>query len=133
MLHCNGLLLCLHLLVLLSLMGCLGLGHGSLMLWASWLSTHLLLLLKQVWGKVDEGTLSHLSIPHRLQLLCLRLIHVCHGVLETHAHATLLVSEHCLLLLSMHVCLLRGSLLYHCRVHHLMLLLLGKHVWLLRL
>lgn len=118
MLHCNGLLLGLHLLVLLSLlMGCLGLGHGGLMLWTSWLPTHLLLLLKQVWRKIDKGALSHLTISHCLQLLCLRLVHICHGILECHAHTTLLVSKHCLLLLPMHVCLLCGSLLYHCRVH----------------
>ena len=68
MLHSNSLLLglSLHLLVLLSLMGCLGLGHGGLMLWTTWLATHLLLLLKQVRWEIDEGPLTHLSVSHCL-------------------------------------------------------------------
>lgn len=63
--------------------------------------------------------------------LCL--VQVCHGVLEPHSHATLLVGKHGLLLLTVHEGLLGGSLLlHHCRVHHLVLLLLLEHV-LLRL
>lgn len=54
MLHGDGLLL-LHLLVLLSLL--MGLCHGSLVLWPSRLS-HLLLLLEQVWRKINKRTLA---------------------------------------------------------------------------
>jgi hypothetical protein len=80
------------------------------------------LLLKQVWRKVDGEALPHLPISYCLQLLCLCLSHVCHGVLvlETHAHTTtLLLSKHCLLLLlSGHIGLLSVPLLlHHCRVH----------------
>jgi hypothetical protein len=79
MLHSNRLLLCLHLLLLMSvLLSCLG--HGSLLLRASrMLTTHLLLLLEQVGRKVDKRSLAHLSIPHCLQLLCLCLVQV-HGI-----------------------------------------------------
>lgn len=132
MLHGNRLLLCLHLLLLMSvLLSCLG--HGSLLLRTSrMLTTHLLLLLEQVGRKVDKRSLAHLTIPHCLQLLCLCLVQV-HGILETHSHTALLVGKHGLLLLPVHECLLGCSLLlHHCRVHHLMLLLLREHV-LLRL
>ena len=65
MLHRNRLLLRLHLVMLLSLlMGCCG--HGSLMLRASGLLAHLLLLLEQVGWKIDERSLPHLSISHCL-------------------------------------------------------------------
>jgi hypothetical protein len=82
------------------------------------------LLLKQVWRKVDGEALPHLPISDCLQLLCLCLSHVCHGVLvlETHAHATtLLLSKHCLLLLlSGHVGLLGVPLLlHHCGIHYI--------------
>jgi hypothetical protein len=128
MLHSNGLLLRLHLLVLLSLLvGCLG--HGSLMLRASRLLAHLLLLLEQVGRKVDECSLSHLAVSHCLQLLCLCLVQVCHRVRESHSHAALLVGKHGLLLLPVHVGLLSSSLLlHHCRVHHLVLLLLLENM-----
>jgi hypothetical protein len=71
--------------------------------------------------------------------LCLGWVHVCHGILKSHAHVTLLLGKHCLLLLAMQECLLGGPLLLHkCRIHHLvllllLLLLLGKHVRLLGL
>ena len=64
MLHGNGLLV-LHLLVLSLLMG-LSLCHGSLVLWILRLSRHLLLLLKQVWWKINKRALAHLSVPHGL-------------------------------------------------------------------
>lgn len=120
MLHSNRLLLRLHLMVLLlsMLLGCLG--HGSLLLRASGvLTTHLLLLLEQVGRKIDKRSLSHLSISHCLQLLCLCLVQVCHRVLETHSHAALLVGKHGLLLLPVHEGLLGSPLLlHHCRVHY---------------
>ena len=118
MLHSNRLLLCLHLLLLMSvLLSCLR--HGSLLLRASrMLTTHLLLLLEQVGRKVDKRSLAHLTVPHCLQLLCLCLVQV-HGILETHSHTALLVGKHGLLLLPVHECLLGCSLLlHHCRVHY---------------
>jgi hypothetical protein len=134
-LHSNRLLLRLHLVVLLLgvLLGCLC--HGSLLLRASGvLATHLLLLLEQVGRKIDKWSLSHLSVSHCLQLLCLGRVQVCHGVRETHSHAALLVSKHGLLLLPVHEGLLGSPLLlHHCRVHHLVLLLLLLEHVLLRL
>jgi hypothetical protein len=129
MLHSNRLLLSLHLVVLLSVLLCC-VGHGSLLLRATGLlTTHLLLLLEQVRRKINERSLSHLSIPHCLQLLCLCLVQVCHVVGETHSHAALLMGKHSLLLLPVHESLLGSPLLlHHSRVHHLMLRLLLEHV-----
>jgi hypothetical protein len=129
MLHSNRLLLSLHLVVLLSVLLCC-VGHGSLLLRATGLlTTHLLLLLEQVRRKINERSLSHLSISHCLQLLCLCLVQVCHVVGETHSHAALLMGKHSLLLLPVHESLLGSPLLlHHGRVHHLMLRLLLEHV-----
>jgi hypothetical protein len=90
------------------------LSHGSLLLRAPGvLATHLLLLLEQVGRKIDKWSLAHLAVSHCLQLLCLCLVQVCHGVLEAHSHAALLVGKHGLLLLPVHVGLLGCPLLLH--------------------
>lgn len=96
MLHSNGVLLLLELLslmllllgVVLSLCLCHG---GGLLRPALLLILHLLLvlhLLLKVWWEINEGWLPHLSsLGSHCRHLLLLLAHVCHLVLEIHAHA----------------------------------------------